>query len=293
VAGTFGGAAAALRDTLDRVLGSASELGPRQAAEGLVRTFREHRLLIQASALAFRVLLALIPLLLFGIGLLGLLQLEELWRQDLAPEIRPSLSQPVFRVIDDAVTEVLEQRTIFWVTAGLVIAIWEASGVVRAAARVLNAIYGVEEKRSDARRVLVSFAIAAAGTLLILFAIAAARSGPLLDDWLGEGAVLHFVGSLLGWLLAVAALLAAVGILVRAAPDVERPLHWVTFGALVVVAGWIGMSLLFGFYLTEIASYESVFGQLATVFILLEYLFLSASVFVAGLVLDSLVSKAA
>jgi len=48
------------------------------------------------------------------------------------------------------------------------------------------------------------------------------------------------------------------------------------------------MSALFGLYLTTFASYGSVFGSLATVFILIEYLFLVAVVFLGGIVIDSI-----
>ena len=91
--------------------------------------------------------------------------------------------------------------------------------------------------------------------------------------------------------MAIGLLLLAVGLLVRAGPDVERPIRWVSFGAVLVVSSWAVMTLAFGFYLTEIADYGSVFGNLATFFVLIEYLFLSSTVFVGGLLADWLVQS--
>ena len=63
--------------------------------------------------------------------------------------------------------------------------------------------------------------------------------------------------------------------------------------AVVVVLAWAVMTLLFGFYLADVADYGSVFGNLATVFILIEYLFLSWTVFVEDdVVLDGSVVAA-
>ncbi len=259
-------------------------MSPRELVGEVLTVSRNHKLLIQASAIGFRVLLTLIPLLLFAVGVLGALGLEEVWRSDLAPQARESLSPPAFKLLDDAITAVFEGQVAFWVTVGALIVIWEGSSVVRAATHVLNAIYAVAETRSDREQFLVSFATAAAVTVLLVAAVAF----PRLATHVAPSGVLGAVVSALGWILAAVALLAAVGLLVRAAPDIERPVHWITFGAILVVFSWIVMSLLFWLYVTKIASYGSVFGHLATVFIALEYLYLSSTVLIGGLVVDSL-----
>ena len=79
-----------------------------------------------------------------------------------------------------------------------------------------------------------------------------------------------------------------VGLLVRAGPDKERPLVWVTYGAALVVFSWIVISVLFGLYLAEIANYQSIFGNLATVFVVIEYVYISSIVFITGILVDSL-----
>ena len=52
-------------------------------------------------------------------------------------------------------------------------------------------------------------------------------------------------------------------------------------------------SIGFGIYVTYIASYGSVFGHLATVFVLLLYLWLLASAFLVGIQLDACVRERA
>ena len=49
------------------------------------------------------------------------------------------------------------------------------------------------------------------------------------------------------------------------------------------------MSLGFGFYLRDIADYNSIFGGLATVVVLIAYLYASAVVFLGGVQVDALV----
>jgi membrane protein len=282
-------------ESWDRVREGAGALGLRDAVRRVRAAFVEHDLVLKASAIAFRVFLALIPCILFVVGLLGFLDLEEVWRDDIAPDLRDGVSTPAFKLIDDAVTHVLTHQQLFWVTAGALLATWQLSSVVRGVGKILNRVYGDDaDSRPFSERISVSYAVAAAVGLLVLAAVAVVRLGAVgLDHVLGAGPVAELVSFVVRWSLAVVLLLGAIGLTVRAGPERRRPFHWVTFGALLVVAGWLAMSGLFGLYLTQIADYGSIFGNLATTFILLEYLHLSAIVLIGGLVLDRIVQEEA
>jgi membrane protein len=267
---------------------------PRELWSQIAGGFRKHELLLYASGISFRVLFALPPLLLFSFGLLGFLSLDEVWRNDIAPDVKAAVSADVFRVINDTVHKVLTHKQLFWASVGAVIAIWEVSGAVRVTMRALNRIYETEEKRDLREQFLVSFALAAALTVLVLGAIAVVKFGPFLfDDLLGKGFGAEAVSLVVRWTVTIALLFAAMALVLRVGPSRERPLAWVSFGAALVVGGWIVISLLFGLYLAQIADYSSVFGNLATVFIVIEYVYLSALVFVTGLLVDSETRKKA
>lgn len=269
-----------------------STLGLREAVEEIAEGFREHNLLVEASGIAFRVLLALIPCALFVLGLIGFLGLDEVWRQDIAPDLRSSVSPAAYRLIDDTVSQVLTQKQIFWVTVGAAIAVWQMSGVVRTVRKILNRMYRADEDRSTARVFLDSLLIGAVVGALLLCALVAVRIGPLaIDPLLGSGTLASIISFLVRWTVAIALLFLTVGILIRTSPDVDQPIRWVSFGAVVVVVIWAVTTLLFGLYLADVADYGSVFGNLATVFILLEYLFLSSTVFVGGLLVDYLAQR--
>lgn len=251
----------------------------RDLVGGVVRAVMDNGLLTYASAIAFQLLFATIPLLLFAFGLLGGLGLDETWTEDLAPDVRDSTSAPAFAVIDDTVRRVLGERQGFWMTIGAVIAIWKMSSGMRAVMGALDRIYGCEDDRSWARQVVVSIALGLAVGALVLLAAAVAIALPLL-----LGGPL----SLLRFPVAVLPLLAAIYVLVHFAPARPRPFKWVSFGSLLAVAAWLGTSALFGWYVTSIADYGSVFGALTVVIVALEYLFLAAMAFLVGVQVDSL-----
>ena len=122
-------------------------------------------------------------------------------------------------------------------------------------------------------------------------AVAIVRFGPLLTgDLDGVPAVLSFF---VRWGLAAAVLAVGVGLLVRFGAAPRQPLPWVSVGTGLVLAAWILTSIGFGLYATYVASYGSVFGHLATFYILLIYVYLLAYAFLAGIQLDANVRERA
>src|SRR3954451_9234044 len=125
-------------------------------AAKVVEAYGRHELFVRASAIAFRVLLTLIPFAMFVLALAGALSLSSLWTDDLAPSLAPHVSAPVFQIIDSTVQKALAGRQPYWVTIGFGLALWESSAAVRAIMAAFDSIYGVRRKRSGRDRLLVS-----------------------------------------------------------------------------------------------------------------------------------------
>lgn len=265
----------------------------REKGEPVVRElldgYDRNDLLLYASAISFQVLTALVPLALFALGALGFLGLGEVWSQDLRPELATQVSAAGLEVIDTTVDHVLGSAQLFWVTAGALVAVWQLSGAVRAVMEVLNRVYGAEETRSFGRRYLVSVALAVATGVLVLVAVCVVAFVPLVDG--GPGPLVGAALLIGRWLVAALLLSTAVGLLVHQGPDRGQPLGWVSAGAAVIVVSWVLMSAAFGLYLSSVASYGSIYGALASVVVLMGYLYVSTAVFLTGIQLDAIIRR--
>jgi membrane protein len=257
---------------------------PRISA--LIDAFEENDLLTSASAISFQVLTALVPFALFAFGVAGILQVDELWRNDLGPTVRDEVSRATYEVLDGTVSQVIGAKQLFWVTFGLILAIWQVSGAVRAVMGAFNRIYPAERERSFTERMGLSLVLAVTVGLLFIAAAAVVRLTPLLYD--SPPPLVEAGWFVLRWSIAAVFLLAAVGLLVHYAPTCEQPLGWVSFGSVVVIALWIPISIVFGLYL-RVANYDSIFGSLAAVVVTMAYIYLSAIVFLGGAQFDALV----
>jgi membrane protein len=262
---------------------------PRKLARQVIVGMGEHDLLTYASAIAFQVLTSIIPVALLVLSVMGFLQLQDVWTDDLAPQVEQRVSPQVFAVLDDVARRTLGKEQGWWLTAGLVFSLWQASGAARAVMGALSGVYGDGDDRSFVRRYATSFALGLGVAVCVLAALVVVRFGAPalgLDDpgWLADAGL--FV---LRWGAAFALLTTAVWLLLRFAPAHPGPHRWVSFGSGLCVVAWLATSLVFGVYVTDVADYGSIFGSLATVFLLMTYLYVSACAFLIGAQVDAIV----
>ena len=173
-----------------------------------------------ASAIAFQVLYAIIPLVLFGLGVLGGLGLDEQWTQEWAPTARDAMSPAAFQVVDDTINKVIGGQQTFWILGGAALAIWKSSATMRAVMDIFDRIYESRRERTFAERMRDSLVLGAAVTALLLLAAGCAVLGDEALRAIGieTGAVLW-----LRWPLALALLFATVTLLVAYAPADHQP----------------------------------------------------------------------
>src|SRR5215216_5524544 len=164
---------------LRRLRDEARAISARDAIKELLGAYSRNDLLTFASAIAFQVFFALIPLMLFALALMAGLGLSDVWSEDIAPDLRDQVSPAAFTLIDDTVSKVLESKQLFWLSVGAVITVWEMSGATRAIMDVFDRIYDAERKRSFRERYTVSIALSIAAGILILAAAAAVQLLPL------------------------------------------------------------------------------------------------------------------
>jgi membrane protein len=248
--------------------------------------FAEHNLLTWASAIAFQALIALVPLTLLLLAVLGALDESSVWKKQISPGIKDHLPKPTFDAVNYAAERILTHATVGLLIFGIVLTLWEVSGSVRAVTGALNQMYDTKrDPRSIWLRFGISFAIAVVigccflGAVLVL--ALAKHAGGSLEALLSVGR----------WLVALVLLGLAVNVLVRFAPAEPRSERWVSVGSAFIVVSWALMSVIFRIYVTSAASFRSTWGTFVTILVLTSYINISAIVFLVGVQADELIRK--
>jgi membrane protein len=134
-------------------------------------------------------------------------------------------------------------------------------------------------------RVAVSVALAVAVSLAVMGVVAAAEVLPAILAGAGWGIIPR---AAVRWVLPIGALYLVLFLLMRFGPAVERSLNGRSLNTLLVIGGWLVVSAGFRWYVAQVADYTSMFGNLASVFVLMTYVYLSVAVFLLGVKLDAL-----
>ena len=208
-------------------------------------------LLTTASAIAFRVLFAFVPLAAAALAFLGLAHLGDLYHDELAPAIQDRATPAQYEVVNTVAESILGQGSGFWLTLGLVIAIWEVSGAVRGAMGALNRVYGRDDTRSFWRRMGVSIVLGLVVSASFAVAIGALGFGHEVASRVtdaGWGTALSVILT-----IGVAGLAAFVGVavLIRFGTSKRHTAGWLGFVSVLVVALWIAATFILTWYLVD------------------------------------------
>jgi len=285
---TFGGR---FRDEWGELRAYVRSRSPRDLVSELDDAVEGNQLFVYASAIAFRIFLAVIPFALAVLAFLGAIGRPDVWQERVAPEIQPRLSPSAFELVDRTARSVLESHRGFWLTVGVVLAVWQVASALRAAMHALNDVYEARQTRGDRslrRRLLVSNALAV--VVIGAFALVALtlQAEAFLADRVGGGAVVTALTGTARWIVAMALMLFVVALLIGTVPERDVPAPWLGAASILVVGLWLGASALFGLY-AALAGAGTVFGGVAFLVVAGAYLYVAASAFLVGAQLDALV----
>ncbi len=243
-----------------------------------------------AAGVAFFGTLALFPALATLASLAGLFfDTEILIRQiDALEGLAPA--QPLAIVRDQAVA--LAGQTTGRATAtaavSLVLSLFWASRGIDNLVSGINMAHIENETRNIIARNTVSLGLTVVLTGLVLIALALGGAVSPVLDALGFGASSDAIAALGRWPVLAVVSMVALGLLYRHAPARRPPRwSWVTPGAVLGTAVWLGASVLFSIFVRNFGSYQPTYGALAGVVILLLYIWMTAFVVLLGALLNA------
>jgi membrane protein len=180
----------------------------------------------------------------------------------------------------------------FALVAGIVLAIWSASGYVGAFSRAMNRIYEIDEGRPFWKLKPIQLLVTVIAIVLLLgAAIILVVSGPITDavgSTLGLGEAPQTIWSILKWPMLGFVVVLIVAVLYYATPNAKQPkFRWISIGALLAIAVLAIATLAFGIYVANFSHYDRTYGSLAGIVILLLWLWIANLALLFGAEFDA------
>ena len=176
------------------------------------------------------------------------------------------------------------RSTLQWTSViSIVAAIWTTRASVAALIRGLNAVSQAPHRANLFRRVAVAVFLT---TLLVLVALVAFASVVILPaalTFLGLPFHVELAVAAVKWLVLLAVVFFAIGLLYRYGPNRRRSrMRWLTPGALLALIGWGLGSWALTTYVRNFDRLNEVYGSLGAVVALLLWFYISALITLLG-----------
>lgn len=247
-----------------------------------------------AAQIAFYLLLAIFPFLLFLLSLISFLPIPDLERQVLAV-LEESLPPESYHLVAETVASLLSKQRGGMLGVGLLVALWSASMGIGALITTINRAYNIHPRRSLAKQkgLAIALTLAASGILLLstVIILFGPRVAHAIFQVLGLAGDSHNFWTQLRLPLVFVLNLATLSMLYYYGPEARQQFRWIMPGAVVATTLWLGASSLFRLFVRNFGSYEITYGSIAAVIILMVYLWISGLIFLLGAEINSLMKR--
>jgi membrane protein len=269
---------------------------PKPAWGGVIkrtlREFKDDNLTDLAAALTYYGVLAIFPMLIVIVSVLGLIgnSVTQPLLRNLGT-VAPGPAQTIFK---SAVTNIQSHQSTSGVlfVVGLVLALWSASGYIAAFMRASNIVWDVPEGRPIYKTIPIRIGVTLVTVVLLtLSALAVVFTGSLagkVGDLIGVGSTAVQIWDIAKWPVLLLIVSGILAILYYSAPNVRQPgFRWVSPGSLLAVVLWITASALFALYVANFSSYNKTYGTLASAIVFLVWLWITNVAILLGAELNA------
>ena len=266
----------------------APRTGFGRLAGDMIRRYYVHDVARDSAALTYYLLFAIFPLLIFVSTLLGVLELDI---ASITAVLAPILPSDVVDIIRTYLEYVAanQSRQLLWFS--LVFSIWFPMRSTGCLMHSLRKAFG----RSAPENILLGQLRTLLFTIWMIFVIGLTLalvvvgrralyflSGflPLSETFISVWGYLRFI--ILGLVMAI-----SLGILYQLALGQRRPLREVLPGVGSSLAAWLLLSMAFSYYVENMARYAQLYGSIATIVVVLLWLYMSGQVLILGAALSA------
>jgi len=257
-------------------------------ASRLWTRINDHDLLGRAAQLSYYFLLAVFPLLLVLVTLLGYFAESG---SDLHNKLLSYLSTVMpsssVMLVHTTLDEITKARGGGKLSLGILAALWAASNGMGAISSTLNVAYAVKEDRPWWKVRLVAIFLTIMVSCFIILALAIVFFGGHLGDRVathfGFSAAFTIAWRVLQWPIALLFLLLTFDLIYYLAPNDRRPKRrlW-TGGAITAVVLWLLVSFAFRLYLHFFNSYSVTYGSLGALIVLMLWFYFTGLAILIG-----------
>jgi membrane protein len=237
-----------------------------------------------AAGVAFYAFLSLFPAMIAAVLTYGLVASPETVSKqsaDIADALPTDAASVVTGQLDSLVKTSSDSLTIGLAIA-LVLAIYGAAGGVGNLITAINAMFGLAETRGFIKRKFLALVLTLGAIIFVVLVVGIVAVAPAVLDEIEVVPGVRAGVEAARWVLLLAAVMIAIGVLFRLAPNRSSSGRLISKGVVVATVLWLFVSVGFSLYVDNFDSYGKTYGALAGVVVLLLWLWIGVYAILLG-----------
>lgn len=265
------------------------------AIKFIAREFRDNHLAAESKAVAYNWTLAIFPLIISLFTMTAYLEDYGFFSQsDLLDFLEDSMPRDIYRATDSTIKDIVGEKRGSLLSFGFVLALFMSTNGMLSLMDAFNRCYRTRENRNFLKRRLIALFL----TLLMIFVLVTTMIlivfGGIILEWLGGLLSMNELKDLrvFQYLGYIVIFYGAISFIYYFAPSVQKRWALTSYGTIIAAGLSIGASVLFSYYVTNLATYNEVYGSIGVLIAFMIWVQLMAVIILIGFEINAGIDRA-
>jgi membrane protein len=259
-------------------------------AEFFIRGLQKGALSMRAAAFSYNFFLALFPAIIFFFTIIPYIPIAG-FQDNLLELLRNFIPKKAFDAVEETLFDIVKRPHGGLLSMGFILAMYFSTNGIHSLIEAFNQTRHTIETRSWIKQRLISILLVFILSLLVIIAIVLISFGPIALDFLIKHGMLRVSFSyyliIAGkWIISSAMLFFAFSFLYYMAPAAESRFSFITAGSTLSTVLTILASVGFNYYVNSISKYNTLYGSIGTLIIIMVWIYFNAMIVLIGFELN-------
>ncbi len=252
------------------------------------------RITTRASAVCFRFVLAIPPLLIVFLTVIPFIPIEN-FQESLLTYLERAMPGDSYSLVESTLDDLVNKKQNTLISVSFFLTLFFSSNAVQALLDGFSHSYNLKQPDGMILQYIRSFGLLIVFSVTIIIGVVLITASGALFQYLQElniigGDVVVFLLEVAKWLLVIVLFEIAISVLYRAGHGGK----WkaINAGASFATLGLIIVSSLFAWYVNSFGSYNKLYGSVGTVLVVMLWLYLNTIVLIVGFEINAGIERA-
>ena len=265
-------------------------------ADFFFRGIQKGSITTRAAALSFNFFMAIFPAIIFFFSLIPYIPIAN-FQDSLINLLQDFIPEKAFEAVEGTLIDIILRPRGNLLSIGFLMAMFFSTNVITSMMEAFNNTFHAVESRTFVKQRLMAIGLVFLLSILVVLAIALITIGPIVLNWLQLHHLLNdkltvFMLTTGKWIITVALLFFAFSILYYFAPSRKLRFRFISAGSTFTTLLFIAASVGFNFYVNNFARYNTLYGSIGTLIIVMLWIYFNSIIILLGFELNASISVA-